>query len=159
MERKSQWLAAALIAMVVATACQPSPGPARSVFLVQVFEQEGLVPGEPTGLTVHFDPADQGRDGLPDSVELIANNSSGATANATMQAWVSRTEDEQPIPFGCFGPIEIRDERAQVLLTMTGFCDSLALRIIVTGDIRQGVGVQWSFDGPGDPVVEVPDRT
>ena len=142
MRRRFRYTALVWFVILVATACQPPPGPARTGFFVQIDGQEGLQAGEPIGLTLHFDPADQERDGLPASVDFIANNAMLATATATMQAWVSRTEDEQTIPFGCFGPIEVRDETSQVLLTMTDFCGALTLSIDIEGDLRQGVDLQ-----------------
>ena len=159
MRRRFRYTAVVLFVILVATACQPPPGPATTGFFIRIGAQDGFQAGEAIGLTAHFDPADQQRDGLPASAPFIANNASAATASATMEAWVTRTEDEQSVPFPCFGPIEIQDETGQVLLTIADFCDALDLIIRISGDLRQGVDVQWSYRGPGDPVIEVPDRT
>ena len=159
MRRRFRYTAVVLFVIVVATSCQPPPGPARTEFAVRLVDQENFAQGESIGLTLHFDTADQLRDGLPESVEFVANSPWAARASATMEAWITRTEDEQKVPFGCFGPIEVRDETDQLLLTMTDFCGALTLIIDIEGDLRQGVDVQWSYRGPGDPVIEVPDRT
>ena len=132
--------------------------PALSTFSIGLTAIDGdaFVQGEPTGLTAHFDAADQDVHGLPSSGELIANGPNRARVNVAMEAWVNRTSDEQPIPFGCFGPIELRDDDDTALLVITDFCDATNPRIEATIDFRTDTAVRWRYQTPdGERVTQL----
>ncbi len=145
---------------LVAGTCDPPPEPAYTTFFIgysQGFDLEELEPGEALGFSVHFDPADQELHGLPESSEFIAVNPVGANADATMEAWIGRDLYDQPDPWPCFGPIEVRDDNNELLFTMTDICDaSSAPNVRISGDLFNGVDVVWGYGG--GPATAVPDR-
>ena len=128
MRRNLRLVALVLVVCLAVVACQPAnAAPAVSILSVSFTPPEGteFETGEAIGLTVHFDQIDQDIHGLPESAELIASSPWSAAVLVTMQAWVGKTTDDQILPFDCFGTIEVRDERGDVLLEITEFCDSV----------------------------------
>jgi len=165
------WASVLVAVSLLATACIDVEGPPAALNTIVSITNENAdyEPGEPIGLRIHFDPTDQETHGLPESNDFIATNNVGARTSSTMEAWIGLSRDDQPDPWGCSGPIEIRDETDQVLLTIDDFCSFGVPNLRIFGDLRAGTDVRYEFRGFTDPadvgnsphgevVIEVPDR-
>lgn len=157
---RSGFCAVLIFIALLLAACQPPPKDAVTGFAVgYTVRTATFEPGQILEFSVHFDPSDQDEHGLPESVEFVADNTVRATAFATMEAWVGRTELEQRIPWDCFGPIEVRDGNDDLLFTMRDIYRANSTLIRISGDLDAGRDVSWSYRIPGDtPTFSVPDR-
>ena len=137
----------ALFAGVLTLGCTPPSPPALSTLRLDLINENGeYTPGEPIGVTVHFDPEDQRALGLPPSDTFEAATSGRATTRTIMEFWADKLLEDQPDQWACFRPMEIRDATGQPLLTVTDFCPAGSPELDIFGDPDSANGFRYEFE-------------